>query len=358
MTRIKRNIFLIGFPWLALACSAIPGVFGNVQRTPLASSGQPIVLVTAPPDATPTPTPFLPGTEEPLAAIAAGPTATPDEEGPVWGNYPGPSENPSMPIPPPVGLIPQPPGQINFLILGSDQRPFEGGFRTDTLLLLTVNPKTGTANITSFPRDLYVYIPGWTMQRINTAQAHGGFPLTALTFEYNLGVRPHHFVMVNFWAFEEVVNNLGGINVNVGRPLSDHRDRYGIYHVPAGVVHMDGATALWYVRSRYSTSDFDRTRRHQEVLIATFYRLLSLNAVERAPELYEIYKDNFTTDIVFDHLRPLLPLATLIGDTQNINNYLIGPEHVTPWTTPGGAAVLLPNRDAVLEVMRQALNAQ
>ncbi|MFQ5615056.1 MAG: LCP family protein, partial [Anaerolineales bacterium] len=74
--------------------------------------------------------------------------------------------------------------------MGSDQRPGEGGFRTDTILLLTLNPGQGIVNITSFPRDLYVYIPGWTMQRINTAPQHGGFELMAATFGYNLGVHP------------------------------------------------------------------------------------------------------------------------------------------------------------------------
>ena len=89
-----------------------------------------------------------------------------------WGYFPGPSVPLSIAVGPPASPIPQPEGQVNILLLGSDQRPGDYGFRTDTILLLTLNPNDGTANLTSFPRDLYVYIPGWTTQRINTAQAH------------------------------------------------------------------------------------------------------------------------------------------------------------------------------------------
>jgi LCP family protein required for cell wall assembly len=254
-------------------------------------------------------------------------------------------------------LLPQPEGQVNLLLLGSDQRPNGGGFRTDTILLLTVNPQDKTAHLTSFPRDLYVYIPGWTMQRINTAMAHGDFPLMAETFEYNFGVRPENYVMINFWGFRQIIDSLGGVNVNVAVPLSDHRDGYGTYYVPAGVIHMDGETALWYVRSRYTSSDFERTRRQQEVIVAIFYRLLSLDAVTRAPELYNLYRNNVNSNLSLEDLTPFLPLATQIGDTDNIDRFYIGRDQVTSWTTPGGAAVLLPNRDDVLDVMRQALNS-
>jgi LCP family protein required for cell wall assembly len=359
MAKMKR-VLLVAIPIFTLAC-AIPTLLSAVQPTPV-----PVIvpdataqILSADPNATPTATPFLPNElqlEE--IVIETEPISTPLAALlPVWGDYPAPSVSPSIEIPPPVGLLPQPSGQVNVMILGSDQRPNEGGFRTDTILLLTVNPQDGTANLTSFPRDLYVYIPGWTMQRINTAQQKGGFPLLALTMEYNFGVRPDRFIMINFWGFRELIQSLGGIYVDVAVPLSDYRDRYGTYSVPAGTIYMDGETALWYVRSRYSTSDFDRTRRQQEVLISIFYRLLSLDAVQRAPELFDIYKQSVTMNLTFEDITPFLPLATQLGDTGNIDNYFVGRQHVTPWRTPGGAAVLLPNRDSVIEVMREALNS-
>jgi anionic cell wall polymer biosynthesis LytR-Cps2A-Psr (LCP) family protein len=121
---------------------------------------------------------------------------------------------------------------------------------------------------------------------------------------------------------------------------------------------MDGETALWYSRSRYSTSDFDRTRRQQEVVMALFERLLSLNGIEKAPELYDIYKENVTTNMTWQDIAPLLPLAAQLSDTSRIHHYYIGPAQVTPWTTPGGAQVLLPNYDAINGVLWQALHSE
>ena len=119
----------------------------------------------------------------------------------------------SDPSSPRVGLLPQPKGQINILLLGSDQRRGSGGFRTDVVLLVTINPADNSINITSFPRDLYVNIPGYSQNRINTAHARGGFETMANTFEYNFGVRPDYYALINFWSFVDVVNSLGGIDV-------------------------------------------------------------------------------------------------------------------------------------------------
>ena len=311
-----------------------------------------LIFITSTPDGRVTPTPFLP-----LNPTAVSFTPTP-EATPSWGGYPGPSIPPAVAIPEPAERFRQPAGQVNFLLLGSDQRPDSGGFRTDTIVLVTLNPNLGTVHLTSFPRDLYVYIPGWTMQRINTAHAHGGFELTQATFEYNLGVKPDHFVLINFWGFTQVVNSLGGIFVNVAIPLQDHRDGYGQYYVPPGQIYMDGDTALWYVRARKTTSDFDRTRRQQEVLVALFNRLISLDGISRAPELYDLYRQNVVTDAEFTDAVPHLGLAAQVADDPSrVSSYFIGRDQVTSYTTPGGAAVLLPSRDSVLEIMRQALNA-
>ena len=301
-----------------------------------------------PTNATGTPTPFQPVSS---TAIAVTPTTNPT---PSWGKYPSPSVNSDIPIPPPVELIRQPAGQMNILLLGSDEIPEEGGFRTDSLMLVTINPNLGTAHVTSFPRDLYLYIPGWTMQRVNTALQKGGFELLAATFEYNLGVFPEHFVMVNFNGFIQGVDSLGGLDIEVPEPLADP---YG--YVPDGLVHMDGLTALWYVRSRLTTSDFDRARRQQDVLVAVFMKLISLNAVKRAPELFNIYRDNFITDLTLGDVTPLLGMASELGsDPSQIDAFYIGPEHVTDFRVPSsGAMVLLPDYDDMMEVMRQALNA-
>ena len=329
------------------------------------------IVIGAPSDSTATPTPFQPipptptfiPTEYPESGILMTPTISPFATSPAfpanWAGYPGPIVYPPIEIPPPMGIWNQPSGQTNILIMGSDQRPNDGGFRTDVLLLLTLNTELGTATLTSFPRDLYVYIPGWTMERINTAHARGGFDLTATTFEYNFGVRPDYWVLINFYGFTTLVDALGGIDVQVGQTLSDHRDSYGNYIIPAGLAHMDGETALWYVRSRGTSSDFDRTRRQQEVLQAIFYRTFSIDGVSNAPQLYQQYRETMLTNMSFEDILPLLPIAAQLTDSSRIHRYAIGINQVTPWVNPyNGAQVLLPIQDAVRIIMQQALNIQ
>ena len=126
--------------------------------------------------------------------------------------------------------------------------------------------------------------------------------------------------------------------------------------MPAGLRHMDGETALWYVRSRHSTSDFDRGRRQQEVIIGIFNSLLSMDAVSNAHQLFHDYQKNITTDMAFSDITPLLPMATTLKRSR-IHHYYISPTEVYDWITSQGAMVLVPVREAVLEVMRKALNS-
>ncbi|MBK5108427.1 MAG: LCP family protein [Anaerolineales bacterium] len=302
-----------------------------------------------PVDATATATPF-----QPLAPTATYlPTETPVPPTPEPKQQIG-SFNSSGSLT--TGLIPQPKGQVNILLLGSDQRPGSYGFRTDTILLVTINPAKNSINITSFPRDLYINIPGGSSNRINTAFARGGFETMADTFEVNFGVRPDFYVLINFWSFKEIVNSLGGIDVYAAQPLSEYRSQ-GWFTVPAGLNHMDGTTALYYARSRKSTSDFDRNRRQQEVVNGIIDKLISLYTIAKIPELYSIYTNNVTTNVKLTDIIPLIPVAARFKDNSKVKHYFIGRAQVSNWITPGGGQVLLPNQDAVMEIMRQALNS-
>ena len=120
---------------------------------------------------------------------------------------------------------------------------------------------------------------------------------------------------------------------------------------------MHGETTLWYVRSRYTTNDLDRNRRQQEVVVAMFEKLISLDGLSRASELYDIYQDNVTIDMSFEQMADLLPLAAQLTDFSRIHHYYIGAGQVIDWVNYSGAQVLLPVREAVLQVMRQALNS-
>jgi LCP family protein required for cell wall assembly len=213
--------------------------------------------------------------------------------------------------------------------------------------------------LTSFPRDLFVYIPGWTMERINTAMFYGGFNTMAMTFEYNFGVRPDHYALINFSGFEELIDEMGGIYVEVEQKLVDQRTGHGKYAMQPGLRKMDGETALWYVRSRKTTNDFDRTRRQQEVLQAIFYRLLSFDAIAKAPKLYNKFKDTIQTDMNFADILALSPLAVQIANDGTFKRYAVGSGEVYGWINPyNGAQVLLPDYTLVRRIMKEALNVK
>jgi LCP family protein required for cell wall assembly len=256
----------------------------------------------------------------------------------------------------PQPILSQPPDQINILLLGADARPGNSRFRTDTIILLTVNPKLGTVNLLSFPRDLYIHIPGQGMNRINTAYFYGKIPLVMETFKYNFGIEPDHYVVVNFSSFKRIIDSLGGLNVHVTQRLQDYRSGYFVT-IPAGDVHMDADTVLWYVRSRKTTNDFRRNERQQEILRAIFNQIISLDGIKRAPEFYNLYKDNVMTDLTLADLIPLIPLAAQISqDQSSINHYFIGSGKVSSWVTPGGAMVLVPDMAKVRVMIEKSQN--
>jgi LCP family protein required for cell wall assembly len=253
---------------------------------------------------------------------------------------------------------------MNIALLGSDVRPTGGGFNTDTIIILSLNPTKGTVTLISFPRDLYVYIPAYGMQRINVAfpigaslgYPGGNFGLFKDTLMYNFGLRVDHWVLMDFSGFQALVNSLGGIDVQVGQTLTDHRAGYGQYTVHAGLVHMDGATALWYVRARYTTSDFDRDRRQQEVLVAVAQKALSLNALSNLPGFFSQLSQYVSGDLTFQDLLPFAGMATN-ANPSNIRRYrIVSPTQCYGWITPGHADVQLPRPDAIRTLLQQALD--
>lgn len=300
--------------------------------------------VEIPPGATPTPTPFRPIPPTPAYLPTNTPTPEPTPTS-IVDAYLAPEQMDELP------------GQINILLLGIDQRPWQKGkkFRTDTIILATLNKELGTLNLTSFPRDLFIDIPGHGQDRINTAYVYGGIDLLYQTFKENFGVKPDHYVLINFFNFKQFIDELEGLDVNVGEQVSDYRNGYWTT-IPAGVVHMDADTVLWYVRSRKTTNDFARNKRQQEVLAAIMDEVLTLQNIARLPELYDIYKGTVTTDMTLGDLLPMLPIAARLTNQDNINRFYIGPKQVSDWITPAGAMVLVPDMSAVRRIIRKSQN--
>jgi LCP family protein required for cell wall assembly len=249
--------------------------------------------------------------------------------------------------------------RTNILVLGSDWR-LNSGYRTDVILLVSLDKLHGDVSIVSFPRDLWVRLPGMGEERINTAMEFGGFPLTQAMFRDNFGVKIDHYVLTNFQGFVNLINALGGINVQAGRELSDTcnlpQAADGSCYVGPGLNSMDGETALWYVRSRGTTSDFDRARRAHEVLQALFNKLISLDAVHKSPQLFSSLAGTVETDLIVGDILPYLSMAAqFAADPARIRQFFIGPAEAFGYIIPStGANVLLPNMEAIQALLNQA----
>jgi LCP family protein required for cell wall assembly len=346
----KKNILLliIGFILLGVVILGL-GLRNGPSLSPLRISRENILK--GPAGGSPTATAF-----KPLSSTA---TFVPTE-------YPTPTPTPT-PTPiivRPIGRergvdpIEEPDNQVTIMLLGSDQR--EGAYvgRTDTMILVTINTKENTVNVTSFPRDLYVYIPGWKEQRLNAAYPHAGFEQLQETFAYNFGFTPDFYVMVNFWAFEYFVDDLGGFYINVPRTICDDKWGGGESHcVYPGTHHMNGREALWYVRSRVTTNDYDRNYRQQLVLEALLQRMLALKTLTRIPGLYRDYSRHVSTNLDLGTILTLIPTAAKLSDKSLITQYFINQDAVKSWITPTGAHVLLPNFETIRVVLKAALNS-
>ena len=268
------------------------------------------------------------------------------------------------------GRLPQWTGteRVNILAMGIDQREHEQGpWRTDTMIVFTLDPVTMSAGMLSIPRDLWVPIRGYEEGRINTAHYlgelydhPGGGPALALdTVQYNLGVPIHHYVRVNFAAFVELVDRIGGIDITVEEDIDDplYPDEafgYDPLHITAGQHHFDGEMALKYARTRHSIGgDFDRAKRQQQVIMAVFDRVTQLDNLPdlavQAPALWEAMQDSVVTDLNLDEIVALAVLAKEI-DPENMSFGVIDEHYTQFWTTPDGQQVLIPLRDRMREL--------
>jgi LCP family protein required for cell wall assembly len=326
---------------------------------------------------TPTPTPLQPATSTPvgfslpatpLPSVTALPaeyarTPIPTGDTNPWAPYAGPILPVTMPIPEPAAEIPLGPDVLNIALLGVDRLEAGSAYRTDTIMILSLNRTSGLATLISIQRDLFVYIPAYGLQRINLAfqQGHdlhypgGGFALFRDTVKYNFGITIHEYILMDFQGFKDMVDSLGGINVHVSRDLTDGRLGYGKFTLPAGDAHLDGPTALWYSRSRYTTSDFDRQRRQQEVLQAIARRLLSLNALGNIPGFFQKMVQYVESDLTLDDLTPYLELAFSLSPESLSRYQLTAPAYCRGFTTPEGMMVLLPDYPAIHALFEEAL---
>lgn len=248
--------------------------------------------------------------------------------------------------------------RLNILLLGIDQREAERGkpSRTDTMIVLTIDPIAKTATLLSIPRDLWVVVPGQGEDKINTAHFYGewqrpgsGPPLAKKTVETAFGVRIHYYARVDFSGFEKLVDTVGGITLDAPKPIKDDEYPEGDYgirriYIPAGLQRMDGRMALEYARSRHADNDVGRGQRQSQVLVAAKAQAMRLDLIPKLPLLLGVLRDAVSTDVSPTDMLGLINLARQI-DTKAINSRSID------WTMVndlyGDGTVLMPNWDRI-----------
>jgi LCP family protein required for cell wall assembly len=246
--------------------------------------------------------------------------------------------------------------RITILLMGLDYRDWlsgDGPPRTDSMMLVTIDPVTRTAGMLSIPRDLWVEIPGFEHNRINTAyflgetyKLPGGGPALAMkTVENFIGVPIQYYVVIDFYAFEQMINEIGGIDVLVTERVKISPIGRTSYYLEPKAYHMDGRRALAYARARKTEGgDFDRAMRQQQVALAVRDRVLGFNMVPtlvtKAPALYQELAGGLHTNLTFDQMLRLGLLALDIPK-ENIKTGVIGPPNMVQFETlPDGSQVL------------------
>lgn len=293
-----------------------------------------VVETAVPPTATSTKTPIPP---TPTITPTSEPLFTPEFSRLLPEGSGAPTAVPEFDVPE---------GATTVVLLGND-----GGVNTDTIILVAINREGPTASMLSIPRDLYVYIPEVGMGQINTVVARGGPDLLKQTIQYNFGVPVNFYAQIDFDGFEQMIDVVDGVDIAVSCRLQDWRlispeldpedeDNWEQFALEPGVYEMDGDLALWYARSRKTTSDFDRGRRQQQLLRGLFNRAVDVGLITEFPTLWSTYNEFVDTDMDIGRILQLATLAPAIRDNGVQHLYLAGKTE--PATTSGGVEVMVP----------------
>jgi LCP family protein required for cell wall assembly len=256
-------------------------------------------------------------------------------------------------------------GRVTILMLGLDYRDWaaqEDASRSDTMILLTLDPLTKTAGMLSIPRDLWVAIPGFKHGKINTAyylgdayDLPGGGPALAVkTVEQFLGVPVNYYAQVDFGAFVRFIDEIGGVEIDVPAPITI--DLLGTgpktkKKLQAGRQVLPGEWALAYARARYTEGgDFDRAARQQQVIMAIRDRLISPEAlptlISKAPTLYNELASGIRTNLTLDEVIRLALLAQTVPG-ESIQRGVIDKDNVFFGNSPDGLSILIPIPDDI-----------
>jgi LCP family protein required for cell wall assembly len=295
--------------------------------------------------------------EAPLAALVVTPAAA--------------QTSITVATPTPAPDVTPTPAPINVLLLGTDERPDEGGpLRTDTMILLTIDPTSQTIGMLSLPRDLWVPIPGQgTTTKINmaymlgqeNAYPGGGPQLAKDTVSSFVGRPVDYFVRVNFDGFREIIDLIGGIDVNVPYTIHDEEyptENYGVetFHLEAGPQHLDGETALKYARTRHGDSDYSRSRRQQDIIRAVADKVLNAGMIPQllanAPQLLMTAQNTIQTDIP---VPTGIEMAKMVNGSslREVRQLVLDSHYGEETYSSEGMWILMPDRAKVRTALEQ-----
>jgi LCP family protein required for cell wall assembly len=352
-------------PTLSPTLTALPTVVAvgyarTVNDTTTATaSPEPTDTASPMPTATDTPTPTSTTTDTPTSTASPTPTSPATA---TWTSTPEPSPSPAM-SPTPVATTELTEDVLTILLIGGDGN-YALDMNTDTLIVAVVDRSTKQVSLLSIPRDLWVHIPTYGWGRINIAHRigarskypEGGGPgLLMRTIEENLGIPIDHWARIGYEGFARAVDELGGVDmvvacrVNLRYQPPGSADEQEMILSP-GIHHLDGDTALRYVRTRRGDTDFERAQRQQQFLKAVWYQFKSPETVLRIPGLWTAMKGAFATDLKLGDILALAPVALEL-EPQRVRSLAIGRGQVGSWTTPAGARVLLPIPERIQEVV-------
>lgn len=188
-------------------------------------------------------------------------------------------------------------GKKNIVVLGCDIRKDDVG-RSDTLFVAMLDKSKKNAALLSVPRDTRVKIKGHGWDKINAAFAYGGHKLTQETVQDFLGIKLNNYVVVDFQGFQGLVDAVGGVDINVEKRMY-YYDAYANYEIDIrpGKQHLDGKTAMQYVRYRDEEGDIGRIRRQQKFIMALYREIASKNIIAKMPGVSKQIMSMIKTDL-------------------------------------------------------------
>lgn len=243
---------------------------------------------------------------------------------------------------------------INILLVGQDRREGESRQRSDTMILCSINLENGETSLISFQRDLYIQIPGeYSANRLNATYAFGGFDLLDAALAENFGVSIDGNFEVDFTGFKAIIDMLGGIDIELTSAEAAYMNERGHSLITTGVNHLNGSEALTYARVRKIDSDFGRTKRQREVLLAVYRQVNDLPIGEMLSLLYNALP-YLNTDLTDAEILSLAYKLLSVVSSLSINSYTVPADDCYVNARVRGMAVLLPD----LQLIRQYLEEE